>query len=81
MYGLRAMREGAGIKDTDTSTWDLGNAGRKARQSAFERALAGLMFACSTVHKGGSCTAGAKVCLMRPTSQVVYERIAGISRT
>ena len=57
MYGLRAMREGAGIMDTDTSTWDLGNAGRKARQSAFEKALAGLMFACSTVHKGGSCTA------------------------
>ena len=52
------MREGAGIKDTDTSTWDLlGNAGREAKQSAFERALAGLMFACSTVHKGGSCTA------------------------
>ena len=53
MYGLRAMREGAGIMDTDTSTWHLDNAGRKARQSAFERALAGLMFACSTVHRGG----------------------------
>ena len=42
MFGLRAMREGAGIKDTDTPTWDLGNAGRKAKRSAFERALAGL---------------------------------------
>ena len=60
------MREGAGIKDTDTSTWDLlGNAGREAKQSAFERALAGLMSACSTVHKGGSCTASpTKVCLI-----------------
>ena len=51
------MREGTGTKDTDTSTWDLGNAGRKAKRPAFERALAGLMFACLTVHKGGSCTA------------------------
>ena len=59
MYGLRAMRKGAGIKDTDTSTWDLGNAGRKAKQSAFERALVGLMSACPTEHKGGSCTARA----------------------
>ena len=57
MYGICAVREGAGIMDTDTSTWDLGNAGRKARPSAFERALAGLMFACFTVHKGDSCTA------------------------
>ena len=57
MHGPRAMREGAGIKDTDTPTWDLGNAGHEARRSAFERARAGLMSACFTVHKGGSCTA------------------------
>ena len=65
MFGLRAMREGVGIKDTDTPTWDLGNAGRKAKQSAFERALAGLVFACPTVHKRGLCTASpAKVRLI-----------------
>jgi len=51
------MREGAVIKNMGTATWDLGNAGREAKRSAFERTLAGLLFACSTVHKCGSCTA------------------------
>ena len=55
---VRLKREGAVLTVADDSTWDSSlSTGREAKRLAFTRALAGVMYASSTLHPDGSCTA------------------------